>query len=192
MQSASEIRKLAFIGDYLPRKCGIATFTADLYSSVASQYDKTQCFVVPINDIEEGYDYPKEVRFEIQEQDLASYQRAADFLNITNVGAVSLQHEFGIFGGNAGSHVVALLRALKMPVVTTLHTILGQPTLEQRRVMDQVVTLSTRLVVMSERGRELLQELFEAPEEKIDVIPHGIPDMQFVDTNFFKDKCYTK
>src|SRR5438270_6782286 len=154
MQTASEIRKLAFVGDYIPRKCGIATFTADLFSAVSSEYPQVQCFVVPVNDTEEGYDYGPEVRFEIHEQELASYQRAADFLNITNVGAVSVQHEFGIFGGTAGSHVVALLRALKMPVVTTLHTILREPAVEQRRVMEQVVTLSTRVVVMSQRGRE--------------------------------------
>src|SRR5437870_8293573 len=184
MQTASEIRRLAFIGDYPPRKCGIATFTADLCASVAAQYEQTKCFVVPVNDTADGYDYPGEVRFEIEEKDLASYHRAADFLNITNVSAVSLQHEFGIYGGNAGSHVVALLRALKMPVVTTMHTILRQPTPEQRRVMEQIVTLSTRMVVMSQRGRELLQEVFEAPNEKIEVIPHGIPDMQFVDPNF--------
>src|SRR5438874_2581666 len=167
MQNASEIRKLAFIGDYVPRKCGIATFTADLYSCVAAEYEKTQCFVVPVNDNEEGYDYPKEVRFEIQEQDLSSYHRAADFLNITNVGAVSLQHEFGIFGGKAGSHIVPLLRALKMPVVTTLHSILRQPNPDQRRVMEQVVTHSARVVVMSQRGRELLEGVYGAPTEKI-------------------------
>src|SRR6266404_5965569 len=188
MQSTSEIRKLAFIGDYLPRKCGIATFTADLYASVASQFKDTRCFVVPVNDIEEGYDYPAEVRFEIQEQDLSSYHRAADFLNITNVGAVSLQHEFGIFGGKAGSHIVPLLRALKMPVVTTLHSILRQPNPEQRRVMEQIVAHSTRVVVMSQRGRELLEGVYGAPADKIDVIAHGIPDMQFVDPNFYKDK----
>ncbi len=188
MQSTSEIRKLAFIGDYLPRKCGIATFTADLYASVASQFKDTRCFVVPVNDNEEGYDYPAEVRFEIQEQDLSSYHRAADFLNITNVGAVSLQHEFGIFGGKAGSHIVPLLRALKMPVVTTLHSILRQPGPDQRRVMKQIVAHSTRLVVMSQRGRELLEGVYGAPAEKVDVIAHGIPDMQFVDPNFYKDK----
>src|SRR6266404_2792536 len=188
MQSTSEIRKLAFIGDYLPRKCGIATFTADLYASVASQFKDTRCFVVPVNDNEEGYDYPAEVRFEIQEQDLSSYHRAADFLNITNVGAVSLQHEFGIFGGKAGSYIVPLLRALKMPVVTTLHSILREPNPDQRRVMEQILEHSTRVVVMSQRGRELLQEVFGAPEDKLDVIAHGIPDMQFVDPNFYKDK----
>src|SRR6266404_3987318 len=188
MQSTSEIRKLAFIGDYLPRKCGIATFTADLYASVASQFKDTRCFVVPVNDNEEGYDYPAEVRFEIQEQDLCAYARAADFLNISNVGAVSLQHEFGIFGGTAGSHIVPLLRALKMPVVTTLHTVLKQPNSDQTRVMNEILMLSTRLVVMTEHGRHLLQEVYQAPQEKIDVIPHGIPDMPFVDPNFYKDK----
>src|SRR5262245_46504072 len=188
MQTASEIRKLAFLSDYLPRKCGIATFTADLCESVAAEHPDTECFVVPVNDIEGGYEYPARVRFEISEQDLSSYQRAADFLNLTNVGAVSLQHEFGLFGGPAGAHVLPLLRALKMPVVTTLHTILREPTADQRRVMQELLGLSTRLVVMAQRGRELLQEVYETPAEKIDVIPHGIPDMPFVDPNFHKDK----
>jgi len=188
MQTASEIRKLAFVGDYLPRKCGIATFTADLHTSIAAECRDTQCFIVPVNDTEDGYDYPAEVRFEIQEQDLASYQRAADYLNITNVGAVSLQHEFGIYGGASGSHIVPFIRALKMPVVTTLHTILRNPQPEQRRVMEQILGYSTRVVVMSQRGRDLLQEVFDMPVEKIDIIPHGIPDMQFVDPNFYKDK----
>jgi glycosyltransferase involved in cell wall biosynthesis len=188
MQSASEIRKLAVLGDYLPRKCGIATFTGDLYTSLASQYKDVRCFVVPVTDTEAGYDYPGEVRFEIQEQDISSYHRAADFLNITNVGVVSLQHEFGIFGGKAGGYVVPLLRALKMPVVTTLHSVLRQPNPEQRRVVEQILTHSARVVVMTQRGRELLREVFNAPDEKIDVIAHGIPDMQFVDPNFYKDK----
>ncbi|HTD65913.1 MAG TPA: glycosyl transferase family 1, partial [Candidatus Limnocylindria bacterium] len=97
METASHIRHLAFVGDYLPRKCGIATFTADLCRSVAGEFPAAQCDVIPINDIEGGYPYPKEVRFEIEEQDLASYRHAADFLNISNVDVVSLQHEFGIF-----------------------------------------------------------------------------------------------
>src|ERR1041384_2128742 len=188
MQRASEIRRLAFLGNYWPRKCGIATFTADLCKAVAAEFPRARCFAIPVNDIADGYDYPEEVRFEIQEQDLSSYERAADFLNLNNVGAVSLQHEFGIFGGPAGSHVVTLLRALKVPVVTTLHTILRQPTTDQRRVMQELLTHSTRLVVMTQNGRELLQGSYGAPPEKIDVIPHGIPDMPFVDPNFYKDK----
>ena len=188
MEATSDIRKIFFVADYLPRKCGIATFTADLCSSMAAQYPASRCFVVPINDIEGGYDYPSEVRFEIEEQDLSSYQRAADFLNLSNIGVVSLQHEFGIYGGPAGSHVLALLRELKIPVVTTLHTLLREPNPEQRRVMMELIGRSTRVVVMTQRGREFLEGIYGAPASKIDVIPHGIPDMPFVDPNFYKDK----
>ena len=126
---------MAFLGDYLPRKCGIATFTTDLLAAVSAEHPQGHCFAVPVNDIEGGYDYPEAVRFEIEEQDLTSYQRAADFINISNVDIVCLQHEFGIFGGVAGSHVLALMRELKTPVVTTLHTLLREPNADQRRVM---------------------------------------------------------
>ena len=147
-----------------------------------------QCLVVPVNDLAGGYDYPAEVRFEIAEQDLPSYLRAADFLNITDVDVVCVEHEFGIFGGPAGSHVLALLRELQMPIVTTLHTVLREPNTEQRRVMRELIRLSTRLVVMSERGREFLRDVYQAPAAKIDLIPHGIPDMPFADPNYFKDE----
>ena len=188
MTTASDIRKIAFLGDYLPRKCGIATFTSDLLSAFAAAHPQTQCFAVPVDDIEGGYEYPEVVRFEIEEQDLASYQRAADFLNIGNADIVCLQHEFGIFGGPAGSHLLALLRELKMPVVTTLHTLLDQPNMEQRRVMQELIARSTRLVVMAERGRQMLQEIYQAPQAKIDLIAHGIPDIPFVDPNYYKDQ----
>jgi glycosyltransferase involved in cell wall biosynthesis len=188
MQPASAIRKVAFLGDYLPRKCGIATFTTDLRCAVAAEFPPMQCLVVPVNDLAGGYDYPAEVRFEIAEQDLPSYLRAADFLNITDVDVVCVQHEFGIYGGPAGSHLLALLRELRMPIVTTLHTILREPNAEQRRVMRDLIRLSTRLVVMAERGREFLLEVYQAPANKIDLIPHGIPDMPFADPNFFKDE----
>ncbi len=188
MQPPSTIRKVAFLGDYLPRKCGIATFTTDLRCSVAKEFPALQCLVVPVNDLADGYDYPAEVRFEIAEQDLPSYLRAADFLNITDVDLVCVEHEFGIFGGPAGSHVLALLRELRMPIVTTLHTVLRDPNEEQRRVMRDLIRLSTRLVVMSERGREFLLDVYQAPAAKIDLIPHGIPDMPFADPNYFKDE----
>src|ERR1700752_4988775 len=123
MPTSPEINKIAFIGDYAPRKCGIATFTTDLRSAVAEQFPEIPCFVVPVNDIPGGYEYPHEVRFEIEEQSLSSYQRAADFLNLGNVDVVCVQHEFGIYGGTAGSHLLALLRELKMPVVTTRPTV---------------------------------------------------------------------
>jgi glycosyltransferase involved in cell wall biosynthesis len=188
MQQVSAIRKVAFLGDYLPRKCGIATFTSDLRCAVAAEFPATQCLVVPVNDLAEGYDYPAEVRFEIAEQDLPSYLCAADFLNLTDVDVVCVEHEFGIFGGPAGSHVLALLRELRMPIVTTLHTVLREPNHEQKRVMRELIRLSTRLVVMAERGAEFLREVYQTPASKIDLIPHGIPNLPFADPNYFKDE----
>jgi len=182
------IKRLAFIGNYLPRRCGIATFTTDLAESVAAAYPNTQCIALPVNDIEEGYAYPSRVRFELVEKDIDSYRRAADFLNINNVDAVSLQHEYGIFGERAGSHILALLGELRMPIVTTLHTVLQEPDPDQRRVLMDIARQSERLVVMSERGAEFLQEVYGVAAEKIDLIPHGIPDMSFVDPSFFKDQ----
>ena len=181
-------RKIAFLGDYLPRKCGIATFTSDLLGAVAAAYPKSQCIAVPVNDIEGGYEYPDVVRFEIEEQDLASYRRAADFINISNVDVVCVQHEFGIFGGPSGSHVLALLRELNMPVVTTFHTVLRETNNDQWRVMQEMIARSTRLVVMTERGREILEEVYHAPPSKIDLIPHGIPDMPFIAPDHYKDQ----
>src|SRR6516164_5350867 len=188
MREDTRVRKIAFVGDHLPRKCGIATFTSDLLAAVASAHLHSQCFSVSVNDIKGGYEYPEVVRFEIEEQDLSSYLRAADFLNISNVDIVCLQHEFGIFGGPAGGHILALLRELRMPIVTTLHTILREPKADQRRVMRELVALSTRLVVMAERGRQMMQEIYQTPPAKIDLIPHGIPDVGFVDPTDFKDQ----
>jgi len=188
VETESKIRKIAFIGDYLPRKCGIATFMSDLLTSVAAEYPQTQCFAVPVNDVEKGYEYPSVVRFEIEEQDLSSYHRAADFLNISNVDIVCVQHEFGIYGGPAGRHLLALVRELKMPVVTTFHTLLREPNDTQRRVMQELIAHSTRLVTMTERGHQMLQDIYRAPSVKIDLIPHGIPDIPFVDPNYYKDQ----
>jgi glycosyltransferase involved in cell wall biosynthesis len=188
MKEVSRLRKIAFVGDHLPRKCGIATFTSDLLAAVASVHPQSQCFAVSVNDIPGGYEYPEVVRFEIEEQDLSSYLRAADFLNISNVDIVCLQHEFGIFGGPVGGHILAFLRELRMPVVTTLHTVLREPRADQRRVMQELISLSTRLVVMAERGRQMLQDIYQAPPAKIDLIPHGIPDVGFVDPTYFKDQ----
>ena len=188
METSHKIKKVAFVGNYLPRKCGIATFTSDLLTAVTARYPQTQCFAVPVNDVGEGYEYPGVVRFEIEEQNLSSYQRAADFINISNVDLVCLQHEFGIFGGPAGSHLRALLRELKMPVVTTLHTVLREPNFEQRRVMQELIARSTRLVVMARRAQQMLQQIYQASLAKIDLIPHGIPDMPLADPNSYKHR----
>jgi len=188
MKETSKVSKIAFVGDYLPRKCGIATFTSDILQAVATAHPRSECFAVAVNDVPGGYEYPEVVRFEIDEQDLSSYLRAADFLNISNVDVVCLQHEFGIYGGAAGGHILAMLRDLRMPIVTTFHTVLQDPRDDQRRVMRELISLSTRVVVMAERGRDMLQQIYQAPPRKIDLIPHGIPDVAFADTDDFKDQ----
>jgi glycosyltransferase involved in cell wall biosynthesis len=183
----STVNRIAFVGNYLPRQCGIATFTTDLCEAVASAYPGTSCIALPVNDIEAGYAYPNRVRFELAEKDIQSYRRAADFLNINNVDLVCLQFEYGIFGGKAGSHILTLLRDLRMPIVTTLHTILDAPNHDQRVVLEEVAALSDRLVVMSERGAGYLQSVYHVLPSKIDLIPHGIPDVPFGDPSFNKD-----
>lgn len=183
----ASIKRIAFIGNYLPRQCGIATFTTDLCETIANEFKSTACIALPVNDTETGYEYPSRVRFELTEKDIESYRRAADFLNINNVDIISLQHEYGIFGGKAGSYILALLRELRMPVVTTLHTVLRDPNPDQRRALEEIVSLSDRVVVMSQRGAEFLRDVYHVPEEKIDLIPHGIPDVPFVDPSFHKD-----
>jgi len=181
--------RVAIVGNYLPRQCGIATFTTDLCGALSAEYGAIDLLALPVNDTEAGYSYPARVRFELSEDNLASYRRAADFLNFGNVDIVCLQHEYGIFGGRAGSHILELLRHLQMPFVTTLHTVLREPDADQRIVMEEIATLSDRLIVMSEHSAEILQEVFRVPDNKIDLIPHGVPDLPFIDPNFYKD-CF--
>jgi glycosyltransferase involved in cell wall biosynthesis len=182
------INRVAFLGDYMPRQCGIATFTTDICEAVASEFPECDCLVGAVNDRPEGYDYPARIRFEIDEKEIDSYRRAADFLNINNVEVVSVQHEFGIYGGPAGSHLLGCLRDVHMPVVTTLHTVLSEPSPDQRAVMKQLDELSNRFIVMAERARELLEKVYAVSPDKIDLIPHGVPDVQFIDPSFHKDQ----
>lgn len=184
--------RIALIGNYLPRECGIATFTTDLCTALASKYGSERLFAIPVNDPGSNYDYPEQVRLEIEQDDLASYERAADFLNFNGNDLVCLQHEYGIYGGSAGSYILTLLRKLKMPLVTTLHTVLRDPDGDQRAVLEEMARLSDRLVVMSELAAELLRDVYAVPGENIDVIPHGVPEMPFVDPNYFKDRFGTE
>jgi glycosyltransferase involved in cell wall biosynthesis len=174
-----KLQRVALLGNHLPRQCGIATFTTDLSAAIAAEFPALDCFVVAMNDPGRRHAYPSRVRFEIEESDVASYRRAVDFLNVSTVGAVSLQHEYGIFGGRAGNLVLPLLGELRMPLVTTLHTILAAPDPGQRRVMDEIVRLSERLVVMSEHSAAMLQQVHGVSPDRIDVIPHGIPEAMF-------------
>ena len=179
---------VVFLGNYLPRQCGIATFTADLCEAVAREAPELDCYAVAMNDTPEGYAYPARVRFDLFQNDLEAYRQLADFLNMGGADIVCIQHEYGIFGGPAGLDLLVALRRLKMPIVTTLHTVLREPDDHQRRAMDELVRLSDLLVVMSDRSIELLRDIWQVPAEKIQLIHHGIPDMPFVDPNFYKDK----
>jgi glycosyltransferase involved in cell wall biosynthesis len=184
--------RIAFVGNYLPRECGIATFTTDLCTALATEYGQDRFFAIPVNDPGSHYNYPEQVRLELEQDDIASYERAADFLNFNGNDLVSLQHEYGVYGGEAGSYILTLLRKLKMPLVTTLHTVLRQPDVQQRAVLDEIATSSDRLVVMSELAAGMLRDVYAIPSEKIDVIPHGVPEMPFMDPNYFKDKFDTE
>jgi glycosyltransferase involved in cell wall biosynthesis len=185
---STDIRGIAFVGNYLPRKCGIATFTKDMYGSISHGFPEIDCFVVPVNDRSEGYDYPEEVRFAIDEQEIASYRKAAEFINESGADLVSLQHEFGIFGGPAGSHVLELTSALRIPVVTTLHTVLRNPNADQLRVLKQIAEASAQVVVMTCRARDMLEEIYDVPPAKIEVIAHGIPNVPFDGPQSFKER----
>ena len=179
--------RVAVIGNHLPRQCGIATFTTDLCDAIAVAYGAPGVFVVAVNDAQSRYSYPPRVRFEIVESNLSSYQEAANFLHSSKVDLVCLQHEYGIFGGKSGSHVLRLLQQLTMPVVTTLHTVLREPDVDQLIVMQEIAARSDRLIVMSEHSSQLLQDVFRVPAEKIDLIPHGIPDLPFAEPDLYKD-----
>ena len=182
------LQRVAFIGNHLPRRCGIATFTHDLHRAVATARPDLETCVVAMTDPGRTYDYPPAVRFQIRDEVIGDYVRAAEFLNNAGFDVVSLQHEYGIFGGEAGGNIIELLSRLEMPIVTTLHTVLPQPTPIQRDVMRRIIDASTKIVVMSEKGREFLRSVHDVPARKIEVIPHGIPDFPFLETHHAKAK----
>jgi glycosyltransferase involved in cell wall biosynthesis len=188
INSIPELNRVAFIGNHLPRQCGIATFTTDLSDAFIDQFPDIQNFVIAMNDTLEGYSYSDKVRYEIRQSNLFDYERAAHFLNQHAVDAISLQHEFGIFGGKSGKYILTLLRNVSAPVVTTFHTVLEKPTPEQYETLRELARLSNRVVVMSEHSRRDLQNIYGVPAHKIDFIPHGIHDVPFVDPGFHKDK----
>ena len=180
--------RIAVIGNHLPRQCGIATFTTDLCDAIAAEYGASQLSVVAVNDGHSSYLYPERVRFEISEGDIASYRAAADYLNASSVDLVCLQHEYGIFGGKSGNHIMELLKHLHMPVITTLHTVLCEPNLDQRVVMHKIAARSERLIVMSQYSARILQEVFRVPAGKIELIPHGIPNLPFEEPDLYKNR----
>jgi glycosyltransferase involved in cell wall biosynthesis len=175
--NAPTLQNIAVIGNYLPRRCGIATFTTDLTEALVSAYPAASFRVVAMNDLPEGYDYPPRVARTIPQQERAAYSATAAWLNKEGVDLVLVQHEYGIFGGSAGEYLLDLLDAVHAPIVTTCHTVLRQPDAEQRRVLTEIARLSSRIVVMSRLGAELLQSVYGIATEKIVLIHHGIPDV---------------
>src|SRR6202171_3105191 len=173
------LRRIAVIGNSLPRHCGIATFTTDLQQAISISRPNLETCIVAMTDHGQAYDYPPVVAFQIKDNNIDEYARAADFLNAGRFDVVCLQHEFGIFGGEAGAHILELLSRLTMPVVTTLHTVLAKPAAAQRAVVERIVEASSKVVVMAHKGRELLRSVYRVPDDKIEVIPHGIPDVAF-------------
>src|SRR5680860_891890 len=180
--------KVALIGNHTPRRCGIATFTADLAGALAGQAPQTAFWSVVMNDIPGGYDYPQQVRFELDEARLTDYRLAAEFLNMNQVDVACLQHEYGIFGGADGRSILKLIGELRMPVVTTLHTVLKDPSPGQLETLRKLAGLSDRLVVLSRAAGDFLRDIYGVPEEKIVFIHHGIPDVAFADPNYYKDQ----
>lgn len=184
----TRLNRVAFIGNSLPRRCGIATFTTDLHQAISASAPGLKTGIVAMNDTDTPYLYPPHVCVQIRDGKIEDYVSAAAFLNAGNFDLVCLQHEFGIFGGSAGSHILELLSRLTMPVVTTFHTVLAKPNAAQRAVMDRIIDISSSLIVMAEKGRSLLLTHYGAPADKIEVIAHGIPDFTFVEPDDAKSE----
>lgn len=187
-KNLSKIRNIAFIGNYLPRKCGIATFTYDLLNAISNEIPNQSCWAIAINDFIEGYNYPSDVRFEINANRLAEYKLAAEFINISKVDIVCLQHEFGIYGGENGKNILALIQNLRVPLITTFHTVLLNPTLKQKTLVEKICEKSDYIIVMSHKAIDILKKKYSIQEKKLIVIPHGIPDLPFMDPSFYKDQ----
>jgi len=183
-----QLKSVALIGSYLPRQCGIATFTADLAGAILENNARIDCSIVAMNDRAKGYDYPDDVQFQIGQDNLSEYRLAANFLNLRNPDIVCLQHEYGIFGGQRGSFIIELARNLKIPLVTTFHTVLREPLAEELKITTQLCELSDHVVVMSERGADFLRDIYQVPASKIVLIHHGIPDVPFLDPDPCKKK----
>ena len=154
MSAPIGLQRIAFLGNYVPRMCGIATFTHDLHRSISCSLPEADCYVGAVTDKADSYNYPDEVRFQIQEKDLRGYHRSADLLNFRNADVLCVQHEFGIYGGAAGNYLLALLREVRMPIVTTLHTILENPTKDQGKVMEELSRLREPFIVAGPNERE--------------------------------------
>lgn len=172
----SQLHKVALIGNNPPRLCGIATFTRDVRSGLLDAFPELSINVYAMNDRGAHYVYPDEVVCSIDQDDLASYARAAHRINASGADVVCVQHEYGIFGGAAGGYLLKLLDRVTAPVVVTLHTVLEHPSPEQRAVVEALARRAAKLIVMAEKGRRILKDVHGIAEDRIAVVPHGAPD----------------
>ncbi len=187
-QNDTTYTDVIFVSSYIPRNCGIATFTHDLCQSMSQEIGGEMPKVVAISNVQGEYNYPSQVKFEIRRDSIRDYARAAEYINNSSAQLVSLQHEFGLFGGAAGNYLSVMLSHLKKPIVTTLHTILREPTKEYRKAFEDVIRYSYKVVPMSNIGVQLLKSVYNVPSSKISLIHHGVHDVPFVDSNYYKEQ----
>jgi len=178
--------RILFIGTYIPKECGIATFTSDLLNSVLRESNDVHCEVIALTDPSETYNYPEEVVFQIQRDRIEDYYLAADYINQSGADVVCLQHEFGLFGGDAGDYIFALLSGINKPVITTMHTVIREPEPEYRVSTEKLIRYSEKLVVMSQSAVDMLKYIYKVPEDKIELIFHGVPDYPFNNCSKYK------
>ncbi|MET0270317.1 MAG: glycosyltransferase, partial [Sphingomonas sp.] len=179
-EKSAAIGRVALIGNYPPRLCGIATFTFDVHQALAASFPDMAVDVYAMEDPGSDHAYPEAVTCTIAQDDLADYRAAAHRINTSGADVVLVQHEYGIFGGEAGVHLLRLLERVAAPVVVTLHTVLEAPNEGQRAVLDALARRASKLIVMAEKGREILEQVNGVASEKIAVVPHGVPDRPFV------------
>jgi glycosyltransferase involved in cell wall biosynthesis len=181
-----------FIGTYVPKECGIATFTSDLLNSVSGENNNVHCEVIALNDPSETYNYPEEVVFQIQRDRIEDYYRAADYINQSDIDIVCLQHEFGLFWGNAGDYIFSLISGINKPVISTMHTVIREPEPEYRIAIEKLIRYSQKLIVMSQTAVEMLKDVYKAPDDKIELIFHGVPDYPFNNCDKYKKRLNLK
>ncbi|MEO8210894.1 MAG: glycosyltransferase family 4 protein, partial [bacterium] len=180
---------ISFVSSYIPRRCGIATFTSDLAESIKNlDPQEYSVNISALNDTPEGYKYPSDVNFEIKDKNVNDFKEAANYLNLSDADVISIQHEFGLYGGEAGSNILNLINKLNKPVVTTLHTVLENPSIDELKVMKEIGNRSSFTVVQSKRSFDILERVAKIPRRKIKYIPHGAHDVPFLDPAFYKDK----
>ncbi|MGK6321879.1 glycosyltransferase [Sphingomonas sp. DT-51] len=183
-----DVNHIALIGNFLPRQCGIATFTTDTYSALRARFPDVQVDVYAMDDHPGRYDYPAAVTAAIPQHDRAAYVSTARRIEESGAQVLWLQHEYGIYGGDAGAHIFALLDRLTLPLVVTLHTVLEKPSAAERTVLEGLLRRASKVIVMAERGREILERVYGASPKSIATIPHGVPDRAFADPNAFKSR----